>query len=676
MKSEILQNLKSFLLPGRVAELRIIDVKNGNYSANYTGYFNDIEKMAEIAERFSGKAPAVYFTLNECNPALLARAANRAVKSGKKSISTSDHDIINLNWLPIDADAKRPAGISSSDEEHEAALWRAEAIRNFLHGRGWPEPFFADSGNGAHLLYRIDLKNEPGNVELIKRVILAISQKFSDDLVEIDKTVFNPSRIWKVYGTLTQKGDATPERPHRKALMIATPTKVVTLTKDQLEKIAAEAKSEKPERANRTASATSIRSTGIDVEDFCRRNNLEVNRDAAWKDGTKYQITPCPFNSDHSEAIIIKHPSGAVSFKCLHNGCSNKDWRQLREMLEPTRTSPAVTQKAEPAPTVSRQTERPTIDSRINIDGDLDAMLAEIEEQAAGTRVTLPLPWQRLSGGCNALRPGTMTILAGPLKTGKSFFTMNIVRHIHELGHRWAYLPLEDDRKAWAWRMLSILEEDYRINDLTREMAKKRNEAIEKRLPELSEYLASVTENPRVGIKDRLGHTVIPEITHDRVLGWIAKNAKTCRLIVVDPMSQIEFNGREHWKDEGSFVRQALGIISDTNTSLILVAHTRKRPGSDAAVELSAEDVQGSAMFTRLAHTTLLIDACEMRESEVYRPCGERETVIHNRIVTIAAARNGGASRSRVAFLQDQNKPIFHELGFIIPKSKLKRGRQ
>ncbi|HQB81869.1 MAG TPA: AAA family ATPase [Candidatus Rifleibacterium sp.] len=669
-KDEIFRILKMLVRPGSVAELRVIDVKDGNYCANYTGYFDNLAKMAEAAAKFDGKAPAVYFTLNECNPALLARASNRVVKVGKKSISTSDHDIIRLRWFPIDADAKRPAGISSSDEEHEAALWRASAIRDFLKKAGWPDPFYCDSGNGAHLLYQIDLENTPENVELVKSSIHAIAQRFDDDVIEIDKTVFNPSRIWKVYGTMACKGDATKERPHRKAEIIEAPATVQTVTVDRLKALAATAKPDKP-AAKPTATTPTNSISGIDVEAFCRKHGLDIHHDAAWKDGKKYQVTPCPFNSDHSEAIIIKHPSGAVSFKCLHNGCVGKGWKQLRERFEPE----ALRQSAQPAPvsTTPKPKQRPTIEPRINIDSDLEAMLSEVEEQAAGRRVTIPLPWSRLSSGCNALRPGSMTVIAGPIKTGKSFFTMTIIKRVHEMGFDWAYLPLEDDRKAWGWRMLSILEQDYSINDATKESAEKRRIAVTERMEELSQYLARVTENPRVGIKDAFGNTVIPEISHDRVLGWIARAAKTARVIVVDPISQIEFNGREHWKDEGSFVRQALGIIGDTDASLILVAHTVKRSGVNASLDLTAEDVQGSAMYTRLAHTTLLLDACEMKDSEVARPQGGFESVLHNRVVTIAAARNGSASRSRLAFLQDKNKPHFEELGFLAPSKKRRK---
>jgi hypothetical protein len=667
---ETLDALKAIITPGSVAELRVIDAKDGNYTANYTGYFDDMDKMAAAAARFDGKAPAVYFTLNQCNPALLARAANRMVKAGKKSISTSDHDITRLCWLPIDADAKRPAGISSSDAEHEAALWRVAAIENYLTESGWPKPIQADSGNGGHLLYKIDMQNTPENVDLIKNCILALSQRFSDDLVEIDKTVFNPSRIWKVYGTKACKGDPTTERPHRQAVIISGIDSPELVPAQRIKAIALTAKTDQKVQLKVSGPANNVtQSAGIDVEGFCSKHGLTVHHDANWKDGIKYQITPCPFNYDHTEAIIIKHPSGAVSFKCLHSGCYGKTWQDLREVFEPVALRPKKDQPAQKT-TAPRKN---TIDPRINVDADLSQMLKDVAEQAQGKMVTLPLPWYRLSRGSQALRPGTMTILAGPQKTGKSFFTMSIIRHINELGFEWAYLPLEDNRKEWAWRMLSILEEDYRLNEQSQECAGLRGDAMVRRMEDISCYLAKVTENPRYGIKDEHGNTVIKGLDYQRVLEWIKTTAKTSRVIVVDPISQIDFDGKDRWKDEADFVRNALGIISDSGACLILVAHTVKRTGLNASVDLSAEDVQGSAMYTRLAHTTLLLDACEMKTSEVRLTGGGSEMVTHNRVVTIASARNGSASRSRLAFLQDQNKPAFIELGFLLNKSKRRK---
>lgn len=671
MNLEIVQGLTAIIKPGSVAELRVLQARDGNYTANYTGYFNNIEKMAEAAARFNGNAPAVYFTLNECNPALLARAANRMVKAGPKSSSTTDHDIVKIRWFPIDADAVRPAGISSSSDEHREALNRAEAIMDYLSDFDWNQPFFCDSGNGAHLLYPIDLDNTPENVELIKTCLASLSQKFSDDAVCVDQSVFNPSRIWKVYGTMACKGDATEDRPHRKARIISNSSGIVVPI-ERLQELAASAHKPSVPAKNATVSTPGL--VGIEVESFCLKHGLRINRVENWKDGKKFQITPCPFNQAHSEAIIISHPSGAVSFKCLHNGCVGKTWQDLREMLEPAairpKPEPRPSQPLKPAAKQERPSTDPTIDPRIDVDADLSEMLSEVQEQAAGRRTTIPLPWVRLSSGCHALRPGTMTILAGPMKTGKSFFTMSIVKWIHDLGHDWAYLPLEDTRRDWAWRMLSIAKGNYNINHAAQETAEERGAAVAMNMEFLSQYLSRVTQNPRIGIKDQFGKTVIPEVGYERVLGWIAKAAKTKRFIVVDPISQIEFNGRDPWKAESSFVRQALGIISDSDASLLLVAHTVKRSGMNATVDLSAEDVQGSAMYTRLAHTTLLLDKHDLKEVEIRHAGGEIETAMSNRVVTIAAARNGSMTGARLAFMQHLDRPYFEEIGFLAPKTR------
>jgi hypothetical protein len=46
------------------------------------------------------------------------------------------------------------------EEEHQKAIEKAEEVKRFLTKQGWSEPVVADSGNGAHLLYFIDLLND------------------------------------------------------------------------------------------------------------------------------------------------------------------------------------------------------------------------------------------------------------------------------------------------------------------------------------------------------------------------------------------------------------------------------------------------------------------------------------------------------------------------------------
>jgi len=59
----------------------------------------------------------------------------------------------------IDCDPVRPSGISATDDERKTAADIARQIGRYLRREGWPEPFVADSGNGYHLLYSVDLPN-------------------------------------------------------------------------------------------------------------------------------------------------------------------------------------------------------------------------------------------------------------------------------------------------------------------------------------------------------------------------------------------------------------------------------------------------------------------------------------------------------------------------------------
>lgn len=211
--------LEVMVAPGSVVEIRVL--KADGRKRTDSGYFDDIDKAAEIAARYDSRAAGIYHTLNPVELALLARAANR-IREGA-DITTGDIDIIRRCWLPIDFDPVRPAGISSSEVEHTAALDRAAACRSWLCSRGWPEPLFADSGNGAHLLYRVDLPNDASSRELVKACLDALAHTFTDESVVVDRGVHNAGRIWKLYGTLARKGDSTTDRPHRRSAIISRP---------------------------------------------------------------------------------------------------------------------------------------------------------------------------------------------------------------------------------------------------------------------------------------------------------------------------------------------------------------------------------------------------------------------------------------------------------------------
>jgi len=211
--------MRLILAPGQITELRALNAKlAGDYRpGTVSGYFDDIDKLAAAAASIRC-ASGVYFVPNIVNPALLARAHNR-IRQVQKESTTSDADIIARRWMLIDVDPMRPAGISSTDSEHQAALAVAQQIADHLRGEGWTDPLMGDSGNGGHLLYRIDLPTADGSI--VQRCLAALASQFNTPTVKVDTDVFNPARIWKLYGTVACKGDSTPERPHRLARILS-----------------------------------------------------------------------------------------------------------------------------------------------------------------------------------------------------------------------------------------------------------------------------------------------------------------------------------------------------------------------------------------------------------------------------------------------------------------------
>jgi hypothetical protein len=215
--------IRLLLAPGQVTELRALKVRRGSGRPHTEAGFFDAEHITEMAEKaleVTRHAQGVYFTLNPLKPDLLARRANR-IDWAEEGELAKDTDVLCRRWMLIDVDPVRDRLISATAEEKKLAEETMLAVREHLRGRDWSEPIAADSGNGFHLLYRIDLPTDDAG--MVKRMLQALAARFDTDRVHIDQIVFNPARICKLPGSLARKGDHTKERPHRRARILEAP---------------------------------------------------------------------------------------------------------------------------------------------------------------------------------------------------------------------------------------------------------------------------------------------------------------------------------------------------------------------------------------------------------------------------------------------------------------------
>ena len=310
----------------RTFEVRVPKARNFK---TISGYFTNVVELVDALEQLSNQGyEGVYYTLNPVNPALLARANNTYKNWAEKT--SQDGDVINRDWMLIDIDPDRPSGISSSNDEKKAAKALAKEVRDWLTSEGWPQPVVCDSGNGYHLLYRIDEPAGDLSRDLIKDCLAALAAKFDTPAVKVDKSVYNASRIVKAYGTVARKGDETDDRPHRTARMLTPPDKLIEVVKiEQILKLS----DLKPgaKKAEKKTIAADGPWTVEKLEKMFEATGWEHEDPVPFKGAQKY-VGICPRNSNHAGFAVFLE-NGWVNVECFHKkNCD--DFKTPEQFLE------------------------------------------------------------------------------------------------------------------------------------------------------------------------------------------------------------------------------------------------------------------------------------------------------------------------------------------------------
>lgn len=331
-RTEILAAMQALFCSSDVVELRAFPIGRKRTEAGYFD-FEHWAEMAAHADRLSASGAAVYVTLNPVDPQLLNRYCNRVESFAQAT--TTDKQVIRRRWLLVDIDPVRPANTSASAAQVAAAQAKGATVSEYLRARGWADPLVAESGNGLHLLYPVDLPNDSEATDMMKAVLVALGDRFDDDVVKVDRGVFNAARICKLYGTVSNKGDHTSLGPWRLSRLVSTPDRG-EVTAAQLLALVGEAKTT-PQAVRMAPSAKPV-SGGFALEDFLARHGIEYTCDVHER-RERFKLALCPFNSDHvnGEAAVFRGGDGKLGFKCQHDSCGDKTWRDVRDLLDGTR---------------------------------------------------------------------------------------------------------------------------------------------------------------------------------------------------------------------------------------------------------------------------------------------------------------------------------------------------
>ncbi|MGN9135196.1 hypothetical protein ACTNDG_07140 [Clostridium sp. HCP1S3_B4] len=326
-----INNFKLFSRNKERVEIRVL-YKNKVYS----GIFDSPLRANSEIRKYDGKAN-VYIGLNP----VFREANNQLVRV---SNAIKDMDIERRQFILIDLDPVREANTPASDEQVKAALSKASLIIEELIGDSYQfrEPIIAMSGNGVHILFRVDMKNNEESKNIVKAFLKTLAKKYNDNLINVDITVFNAARITKLYGTISVKGKDSEEYPYRRSHIIHNPNNIEITetskiqhyiednkTSSNIEKTKKKVEDEKIKYEHKLLELIKeLDRVGIEISHI---NKLE---------NKSYQIvlSKCPFN-EHDEdkgTCIYYNDDGTVYFSCLHDKCKqkNNNWEKLKDMYD------------------------------------------------------------------------------------------------------------------------------------------------------------------------------------------------------------------------------------------------------------------------------------------------------------------------------------------------------
>src|SRR5680860_968483 len=328
-EEEIRRACEILFEPGHIVELRQLGGSGGVAS----GYFDDLDALCQEAAEHDGEGGGLYATINPVRPGqhTVSNVLKRSVKR-----TTADADIDSRKWLPIDLDPVRDSGVPATEEEVSAARERADEVEEFLTEVGWSHPVRADSGNGVHLVYPIDLPNDDEARLLVENALRALDQQFSDEIVNIDTSMSNAARIVRLPGTLNRKGKETEDRLHRRSMLVSAPASQQHVRAEDLRNLG----------RHYTQGALS---TVSNVAEWLQSHGVEIRTEKTRSGYTLYEMEVCPFNAghNHGEAFIMQFSNGSLFAKCHHHSCQWWAWQDLVKLLDPEKVDKLDTKRSQ-----------------------------------------------------------------------------------------------------------------------------------------------------------------------------------------------------------------------------------------------------------------------------------------------------------------------------------------
>jgi len=569
------------LMVDDLTEVRII---GNNITAS--GYFKDVDTLLKNLKQYENRQGLnFYFVMNSVNEGCYSRQQRDCfieINRNNKTPTTSDKDIVKRNWLLLDIDCERPSGVSSTDAELQKSKDKANKVYRYLKNEGFEQPIVAYSGSGTHLLYRISL--DPSETQLVKDSLLALDMMFSDEEVKIDTSVFNASRITKLYGTMAVKGRNTKERPHRLSKIVNYPNEIKVNDAELLIKLAKNL----PEPPKRTFQAQEF-----DIDSWLSSNGIVVKEQANFNGGRKLILEECPFDSSHrgKDAAIFVLNNGAIGFKCFHASCSQYTWQDVRKKYEPNAYDRVEVKRLEPRLNSLKKPELKTNEP-------LFFTSTTIKPKDRSQIVSIETGITKLDKKIIGLNKGEVSCVSGLRGSGKSSLMSQIALEAVQRKYKTALFSGElSENRVLEWLQLQAAgklytqptkyENYFYVDDKTKY------------------YINKWLDNKIYIYNNNYGNDAQKIL--NSVEQCITKNKVD--LVILDNLMSMNLESLSGDKYERQ-TKLVLGLVryaQDNDVHILFVAHPRKSIGF-----LRLEDISGTADLTNAVENVFIVHRVNM----------------------------------------------------------------
>jgi len=565
-----------------------------------------------------------------------------------KAGATKDLDCLPYNIIWADFDGEK-------DEDGNKLDFSAEKALQVLTDKNMPLPYMVvDSGHGTHIYWKID-----------RTVATYALAKLVHDIaiyLDCDPAVANPSRVMRLPGFDNLKKPVKPVEIisiHEDRIVEYDAFREIIPTADYYSGISMPegfGEGFKPDRKRRdligraeayvSAFDTTTepgRNTAAYSLSACLQKDFALDENEAWHIMQEWNNTKCVPPLTNNEL-----------YSCLQTGQRYGKHEKGCKAEQPEKQKKERPERIKPK-------KEPEVD-KTNI---LDVIKEQIRQEVEGNRKAIPLPWKCLED-LPLLFPGKVGVLTGLPGASKSFGALNIGRMVKNAQLDWKYIPLEDDKAYHTRRLLSVIDGNWDLSSssITKNVKKSRLKKTLRNIELSYEDIidvwgACVYNNPAL-----LPDGKMEAVDHEDALELIEGLCKTNRLVIIDPVAQIEFVGKNEWQVQASFMREVIGIANTSEATVLLVIHRAKRDNA------GVYGVEGSKRFTDLAHTVLSFEhfqgECDVEVGD------DIEEVDCNRIICVEKCRDSPLQGTEWAFDFGNSGPLFTPRGKVVKKRRRK----